>query len=67
MYVNFMKKFKGKFFKDNLWPTSYIYGPSSSSIYMQNMLTQPKVEKNLEEFHAQTWAIIKFGNLRNNL
>jgi hypothetical protein len=38
--VNFMKKFKGNIFENNLWPASYTYTPRRHATYMQNMYTQ---------------------------
>ena len=61
--VNFMKKFKGKIFEDNLWPASYTYTPSRHTTYMQKMYTQPKVKEYLEEHHTKLWARSKFGEL----
>ena len=61
--INFMKKFKGKIFEDNLWPASYTYTPSRHATYMQNMYTQPKVKEYLEQHHTKLWARSKFGEL----
>jgi hypothetical protein len=59
--VNFMKKFKGNIFEDNLWPTSYTYTPSRHATYMQNMYTHPKVKEYLEQHHTNLWFRSNFG------
>ena len=61
--TNFMKKFRGKIFEDNLWPAAYTYTPSRHATYMNNMFTQPKVKEYLEEHHNKLWARSKFGEL----
>ena len=61
--TNFMKKFKGKIFEENLWPAAYTNTPSRYATYLQNMFTHPKVKEYLEEHHSKLWAGSQFGEL----
>jgi hypothetical protein len=40
-----MKKFRGKIFEDNLWPSAYTYTPRRHDTFFNNIYTQPKVKK----------------------
>ena len=61
---NFLNKFKGNIFEDNLWSASYTYTPSRHSFFLKNMYsTEPKVKQYLQKHHTRLWARSKFGEL----
>ena len=58
---NFMKKFKGKIFEDNLWSASYTYTQRRHDFFVKKIYAQPKVKDYLEKHHTKLWARSKFG------
>lgn len=60
---NFMKKFTGNFFDDNLWPASYTCSEKKHNHHLRAMYAaNPLVQKYLEAHHGKLWTRSKFGH-----
>ena len=58
-----MKKFRGKVFDDNLWPTSYTCSQKKHSHHLRAMYSEnPSMETWLETHHDKLWTRSKFGH-----
>ncbi|XP_020152563.1 uncharacterized protein [Aegilops tauschii subsp. strangulata] len=70
---NFSKKFKGKFYDENLWPCSLTYSIKKHNYHLNQLHSRPKVKEYLEEHHTKIWArahindICKVDYVNNNL
>ncbi|XP_020194778.1 uncharacterized protein [Aegilops tauschii subsp. strangulata] len=60
---NFSKKFKGKFYDDNLWPCSLTYNIKKHKYHLNPLKSRPKVKDYLEEHHTKIWARADFTEL----
>ena len=60
---NFSKKFKGKFFDDNLWPCSLTYSIKKHNYHLNQLKSKPKVKEYLEEHHTKIWARAEFNEM----
>ena len=71
--ANFSKKFRGKFFDDNLWPCSLTYSMKKHNYHLRQLHSKPGVKEYLEEHHSKLWAralfneICKVDYVNNNL
>jgi len=61
--ANFMKKFKGKIYSDNLWPASLTCSVRKHNYHMRQLYTNPKVKEYLETHHSKLWARSQFSEL----
>ena len=59
---NFSKKFKGKFYDDNLWPCSLTYSIKKHNYHLNQLHSRPKVKEYLEEHHTKIWARALFND-----
>ena len=60
---NFSKKFKGKFYDDNLWPCSLTCSIKKHNYHLNQLKSKPKVKEYLEEHHTKTWARADFNEI----
>jgi hypothetical protein len=71
--ANFSKKFRGKFFDENLWPCSLTYSIKKHNYHLRMLYTKAGVKEYLEEHHTKLWArslfneICKVDYVNNNL
>ena len=61
--ANFVKKFKGKFFTDNLWRASLTCSVRKHNYHMRQLYTNDKVKEYLETHHSKLWARSQFSEL----
>jgi len=61
--ANFVKKFKGKIYTDNLWPASLTCSVRKHNYHMRQLYTNPKVKEYLETHHSKLWARSQFSEL----
>ena len=61
--TNFGKKFKGKFYADNLWPASLTCSVKKHNYHMRQLNKNPKVKEYLEKHHSKLWARSQFSEL----
>ena len=61
--ANFMKKFKGKVYTDNLWPTSLSCSVKKHNYHLRQLYMNPKVKEYLETHHSKLWARSQFSEL----
>ena len=59
---NFSKKFKGKFYDENLWPCSLTYSIKKHNYHLNQLHSRPKVKEYLEEHHTKIWARALFND-----
>jgi hypothetical protein len=60
---NFSKKFKGKFYDDNLWPCSLTCSIKKHNYHLNQLKSKPKVKEYLEEHHTKIWARADFNEM----
>ena len=60
---NFSKKFKGKFYDDNLWPCSLTCSIKKHNYHLNQLKSKLKVKDYLEEHHTKIWARADFTEL----
>ena len=71
--ANFMKKFKGKVYTDNLWPASLTCSVKKHNYHLRQLYMNPKVKEYLETHHSKLWSrsqfseLSKFDYVHNNL
>lgn len=62
MIMNFRKKFHGKVFEENLWPTAYTYSPAKHNHHMKKIMeANPEAIAYLDEWHSNLWIRSKFS------
>ena len=61
--ANFMKKFKGKVYTDNLWPASLTCSVKKHNYHLRQLYMNPKVKEYLETHHSKLWARSQFSEL----
>ncbi|KAE8774338.1 putative transposon protein [Hordeum vulgare] len=59
---NFSKKFKGKFYDENLWPCSLTYNIKKHNYHLDQLHSRPKVKEYLEEHHTKIWGRALFND-----
>ena len=71
--ANFTKKFRGKFFDENLWPCSLTYSIKKHNYHLRQLHSKAGVKEYLEEHHTKLWArslfneVCKIDFVNNNL
>ena len=61
--ANFVKKFKGKTYTDNLWPASLTCSVRKHNFHMRQLYTNAKIKEYLETHHSKLWARSQFSEL----
>ena len=61
--ANFMKKFKGKVYTDNLWPASLTCSVKKHNYHLRQLYMNPKVKEYLETHHSKLWARSQFSEV----
>jgi transposase-like protein len=51
--ANFVKKYKGKVYTDNLWPASLTCSVKKHNYHLRQLYTNPKVKEYLETHHSK--------------
>ena len=59
--ANFTKKFKGKFFDENLWPCSLTFSLKKHNYHLRQLYSKPDVKDYLDEHHSKIWARALFN------
>ena len=59
--ANFSKKFRGKFFDENLWPCSLTYSLKKHKYHLTQLYSKQGVQEYIEEHHTKLWARALFN------
>jgi hypothetical protein len=61
--ASFGKKFKGKVYADNLWPSSLTCSVKKHNYHMRQLYKNDKVKEYLKTYHSKIWARSQFSDL----